>query len=197
MQGKQSEVYHVSVIKFHSFEDAVNCEESLERAGTKVTRTLKFKASTLLWASAVVLRILSWFLSFRLLMASHTRMCDIKISSLKISPSCPTHTHTLHNIIRRRCWSFFSVRAPTKLRVCEFHETRKEKHETHFPIQNIRGENQYTFYVKRDREAQTIFCCFGVVEFACCGVFVNHEIRFVFITHPVAMHGRRGERFAK
>jgi hypothetical protein len=59
-----------------------------------------------------------------------------------------------------------------------------------FSIQNIRRENQYTFYVKRDRENTNDFSLFfRVVEFACYGVFVYHENRFVFFT-PIATEGK-------
>lgn len=40
-------------------------------------------------------------------------------------------------------------------------EEKKRKHETHFPIQNIRGENRYTFYVICDRTKLENFSLFS------------------------------------
>lgn len=68
-----------------------------------------------------------------------------------------------------------------------------------FSHPNIRRENQYTFYVKRDRRNTNDFFLFRVVEFACFAVYAIHEIRFVFVTQ-LAMHcwrrrkSRKGEK---
>jgi hypothetical protein len=49
----------------------------------------------------------------------------------------------------------------------------------------------------RPRKHKWFLCFFGVVEFACCGVFVLHEIRFVFVTQLEEVHAWGREIFAK
>lgn len=66
------------------------------------------------------------------------------------------HTHPFRAVSsKRRCLSFFpfSLLPQQSFECVSSREREKRKHETHFPIRAFgKKENQYTFYMKRDRE---------------------------------------------